>query len=209
MTRKLKVILFLTMVSSVLAAEERNEIGLLLGAKFTPGQAIRSGAPAAAIDIGKGLTLQATYARRLTPAKGAALYLEIPFVATPSTDVSSSNTTLPRNFANIFITPSLRVALAPGKKVTPWFSAGGGYGRYDESTSLISGAANPGRTGTTTGVLQFGGGVDLQTPIHILLPIGVRLEVRDFYAGKPNYNVATGGTGQHNVVASGGLVLKF
>ncbi len=36
---------------------------------------------------------------------------------------------------------------------------------------------------------MFGGGVDTRTVIHVLkIPIGFRVEVRDFYSGLPNYN---------------------
>ena len=38
--------------------------------------------------------------------------------------------------------------------------------------------------------------------------IGLRAEIRDFYTGSPAYNSAIRG-GQHNVVAGGGIVLKF
>jgi hypothetical protein len=49
----------------------------------------------------------------------------------------------------------------------------------------------------------------MKTPIKVLVPIGVRLEARDFYTSKPTHNVDTGGSFQHSVVFSGGLVLRF
>ena len=34
-------------------------------------------------------------------------------------------------------------------------------------------------------------------------------EIRDFYSGAPDYNQAAFRGGQHNVVAAGGVLLKF
>ena len=37
--------------------------------------------------------------------------------------------------------------------------------------------------------LLFGAGIDTRTVVHVLtIPIGFRIEVRDFYSGLPNYN---------------------
>ena len=78
---------------------------------------------------------------------------------------------------------------------------------FDESAQRIDGAHNA--HGTHGGAAQFGGGVDIRTPIRVLFPIGVRLELRDLYSSKPNYHLDTGGGLQHNLVFSGGLVLRF
>ena len=98
--------------------------------------------------------------------------------------------------------------LAPSQRVSPWLSAGGGYALFDESANRMDGTHNTTR-GTSGGALQFGGGVDIRTPIKVLFPIGLRAEVRDLYTAKPNYNISTGGGFQHNVVLSGGVVLHF
>jgi len=39
--------------------------------------------------------------------------------------------------------------------------------------------------------------------------IGLRGEVRDFFSGNPNLSVALSSSTQHNVVASGGITLRF
>jgi hypothetical protein len=85
---------------------------------------------------------------------------------------------------------------------------GGGYALFDESALRIDGAHNTTR-GTSSGAAEFGGGVDLRTPIKVLVPFSLRLELRDLYTSKPTYNVPTGGAFQHNVVLSGGLVVHF
>jgi hypothetical protein len=39
--------------------------------------------------------------------------------------------------------------------------------------------------------------------------VGLRGEIRDFFSGNPNLNVALSTSTQHNVVASGALILHF
>jgi hypothetical protein len=67
-----------------------------------------------------------------------------------------------------------------------------------------------------TGTLEFGGGVDTRrliqfkgVPLLKNLPIGGRLEVRDFYSGQPHYGIDTLGDFQNNLVFSGGLLIRF
>ncbi len=188
-------------------AHRKNEIGLLLGAPVTPGLEV-AGSSSSSLKIGSGITFQLTYARQLTTTRSVALYFEVPALAIPLQDITASNGAVPANYDSFFVTPALRVKLAPSARVSPWFSAGGGYALFDESASRIEGTHNITR-GTSGSAVQFGGGVDIRTPIKVLFPIGLRAEVRDLYTAKPNYNVSTGGGFQHNVVFSGGLVLHF
>jgi hypothetical protein len=54
-------------------------------------------------------------------------------------------------------------------------------------------------------VFQFGGGVD----VAVWRWLGLRGEIRDYYSASPTYNLASIRGGQHNVVAGGGIVLRF
>ena len=64
--------------------------------------------------------------------------------------------------------------------------------------------------GTNTGNLEFGGGIDAAPIIHMLgIPIGARIEVRDFYSGAPNFNAQLSGSGLNTVTYTGGLLLRF
>ena len=114
-----------------------------------------------------------------------------------------------RNYASLFITPAVRVLFNGKGTVSPWASLGGGYGRIDASTTLLNGSANTGLRNLNTATLQFGGGVDVRTPVHILAPIALRAEVRDFYSGAAPLNAGGRDERQHNVVFSGGFVLRF
>ena len=204
------VLLALTLQAATASAQTqqsgKNELGLLLGATQTPGITKIGGG--SSINVGTGITFQLTYARQLSAGESWAWYLEFPAVATPLQDLNSGNGATPLNYDSFFVAPSLRLKFRARQSIAPWLSAGGGYALFDESAERRDGSHNFTR-GTSTGTLQFGGGIDVRTPIKVLFPIGLRAEVRDFYSGRPTYNVRTDGILQHNLVFSGGLVLNF
>src|SRR5438034_48603 len=70
---------------------------------------------------------------------------------------------------------------------------------------LAFGGANPGDTGTNTGVLQMGVGLD----VKILKTLSLRGQLRDFYSGVPQLNIDTGKSRQHNLFVGGGVVWHF
>jgi hypothetical protein len=52
--------------------------------------------------------------------------------------------------------------------------------------------------------------VDIRTPLHLLLPISLRAELRDYYAvDAPNYGTSLRQQGQHDIVPAGGFVIHF
>lgn len=209
--RNVLLTLFLCTAATLAGAQydKKNELGLLLGGAVSPDRTITTAVPDPNIGIDTGLTFQATYARRVTNGRGAALYIEVPFVAMPNAFVHSGTNGVPEAYAVLYVTPGLRVKFAPERKVSPWLAVGGGYARFDESSNLQDKTPNPGQIGSNRGALQLGGGVDLRTGLKILLPLDLRFELRDFYSGKPNYNFPTEGSGQHILVFSGGIVLRF
>ena len=200
------LLLCLAAVHAQCWAAGKNELAFLTGATQTPGLGIAGNS--SSVEVGSGFTLQLTYARRISETRALAWYLEFPAVAIPLQDVTSNIGATATNYDSFFIAPSLRLKFRPDEGFAPWFSAGGGYALFDESAKRRDGTHNVTR-GTSTGTLQFGGGIDVRTPIKVLFPIGLRVEVRDFYSGKPTYNVRTDSTLQHNVVFSGGLLLTF
>ncbi len=197
------VVLFLSILPSAAAADYKNEVGLLLGGIKAPDRSIVPGP--GSIEASTGIAYQATYARLLKQTERVGVYFEVPFVASPLQDVSSANPAVPLNYASLFITPGVKFKFRPQQKVSPFFAVGGGFARFDESEELVSGVPNPGVRGTSTGVFQFGGGFD----VKVFRRISLRGEVRDFYSGRPQFNVATESDRQHNVVFSGGFVVHF
>jgi len=85
---------------------------------------------------------------------------------------------------------------------SPGVSVGGGYARFHESAKRQDGAPNTGRIGANKAAAQFGGGLDFGTPLRILFPINLRVEVRDIYSGKPITTGIPVEGFQHNVLFS-------
>lgn len=195
-------LLLATLPGTSALAQSKNEVGLLLGGNIVPTSTTN-------FNIHSGLAYQATYAHRFTGSRPVGWGFEVPFVALPSQDVQSPSPSSPRNYASIFITPGIRVTFVPAAAISPWASVGGGFARFAESTTLVTGAPNTFKTGTNKGALQYGGGVDFKTPFKIPVPLVLRGEIRDFYSGQPRLNIVRPGNGQHNVIISGGIVLRF
>jgi hypothetical protein len=178
----------------------KHEIGLTLGGLFGTD---RQGLPAR-FDLGSGTALQANYGYRFLEGEKAALYGEVQFLANPQRLVGSSDRTLTRDVASIFVTPGIRVKFLQRAAFSPYVAVGGGYAVFEQSLTRLDGQPNPAPRTIHRGAVAFGGGADLK----FWRFVGLRFEIRDFYSGNPAYNAAVSG-GQHNVVAGGGIVLKL
>jgi hypothetical protein len=187
-------------------AAQKNEVSGILGRTFIADQGIQ-GAPSydPNLRFGKGLTFEIGYARQLMGANIWSIAAEVPFVVNPDEDLHAAQNLIPGNFSSYFLTPSARVNLFPLTAVSPWVSFGGGFGHFSEGSKLEFGGVNPGKTGTTTGVVQAGVGLD----VKLTRRFTVRGEARDFWSGVPNLNVATGKSRQHNILVGGGIVWHF
>lgn len=97
-------------------APPRHEIGLTLGGLFSNE---RSGA-ATRLNLGSGTALQANYGYRLLGSNTAALYAEVHLLANPLRDVTSSDRSLTRNVATLFVTPGIRVKFFPNHGLAPY-----------------------------------------------------------------------------------------
>lgn len=195
---KKSLLLFVICLTPALA--QKNEIGLTLGG-FT--SQTRNATPTP-VDLSSGLVLEANYGRRVLQLPFAALYGELEFAANAQRTIQGAKTDT-RDIATLYVTPGVRLKFLPKARISPWVAVGGGYAAYQQSTTLLSGVANPAIRNLNRGVFDFGGGID--TPLWHF--IGLRAEVRDFYSGNPAYNAVISGSGQHNVLASGGIVLRF
>jgi hypothetical protein len=188
------------------ATAQKNELTGILGRTFISNQGI-PGAPSydPELRFGNGLTFEVNYARRVVDAGLFSLALEVPFVVDPVEDLHAAQNLIPKQYSSFFVTPAARLNAFPDQAVSPWVSFGGGFGHFSESSTLVFGGPNPGKTGTTTGVLQGGLGLDVRIFGHFSL----RAEGRDFWSGVPQLNVNTGKSRQHNIFAGGGIVWHF
>jgi hypothetical protein len=208
MKKQLWIWILLLGATAVAQDERKNELGLLLGMEFVPANTLAT-APGGSVRFGKSEVFQVNYARRLFSGDKAALWLELPALAGPSHSIRTANPATPVNVATFYLTPSFRINFAPKSNVSPWLSAGGGYSLFETSETYANGASNTDRL-TNTAALQFGGGVDVRTGYRVLVPLNFRFEVRDFYSFEAQrINATLGAPGQHGVVVSGGLLLRF
>jgi len=188
------------------ATAQNNEVSGILGRTFTGDQKIQ-GAPSydPNLRFGKGLTFEINYARRIISRDVWALALEVPFVVNPDEHLHAAQNLVPKQYSSYFVTPGARLNLFPEVAVSPWISLGGGFGHFSENSTLEFGGPNPGKTGTTTGVLQAGSGLD----VRVFHRFSIRGEARYFWSGVPQLNVATGNSRQHNLFIGGGVVWHF
>jgi hypothetical protein len=188
------------------ALAQKNELSGLLGRTFISDQGIKGGNFFDNnVHFGSGLTFEVNYARRVLEPGPASVSIEVPVVINWNEDLNSDARQIPESFRYYFVTPSARLNLFSDAAVSPWVSFGGGFGHFSESSTQLSGLPNTGKTGTTTGVLQGGVGLD----VKIFGSFSVRGEARDFWSGVPQLNVDTGKSRQHNFFVAGGVVWHF
>jgi hypothetical protein len=199
-------------------AQGKNEVGLVIGGIVTPGQTLSPGAsligpggtalPNRDITLNASLTLGAEYDRTLVFKQKFSISGGVDFLASPfDVKLSRQSQNAIGQYAFIFLTPHVRLKFRPDGVLSPWLSFGGGYARFLEKAPT---AAPSFRPGTNTGTFVFGGGLDTRPVVRVLkIPIGFRIEVRDFYSGLPNYNQKVTGNLQNNLAFTGGLLIKF
>jgi hypothetical protein len=195
------IVPFLVLASSAFA--QVNELSITAGRAFVSTKTVQAtGLP---VHFANEEAVEFNYGRLLKSHKIFGLYAEVPVAIYPRMDVNYNLDQVPKDIGALFVTPSVRLNIFSGEGVTPWVSAGGGYGRFREAPVLNFYGKNPGPTGTNTGVIQFGAGLDA----WIWHRWGVRFEARDFYSGAPALNVDTGKGRQHNYYVGVGVVHRF
>lgn len=191
---------------SAASAQDRNELSGIIGRTLVSDHGvIGASTPGALLTSGAGISLEGDYGRRFMDLGLIGLTGEVPFVVNVGEDVHYNLNLVPKNYKSFFVTPSLRANLFPGSGLSPWVSVGGGFGYFKENALLEFGGTNPGKTGTTTGILQIGGGLD----VKLFSRFSLRGEVRDFYAGVPQLNLDIGKSRQHNLFVGGGVIFHF
>jgi hypothetical protein len=206
-------VLVLVLVSSALAQDTMsstpvNQISVTAGRTFVSTQTIQdppAGDPNPKIHFGNPASVAFNYGRLLKTHSIFGLYAELPVAMFFRMDLNTGENQIPKDIGALFVTPSARLNIFSGDSVSPWVSVGGGYGRFREAPVLNFYGANPGPTGTNTGVVQFGAGLD----VWVWHRFGARAEVRDFYSGTPALNVDTGRSRQHNYYVGAGVAYRF
>jgi hypothetical protein len=134
-----------------------NELSVTAGRTFVSTQTILNPIPDNPnphIHFGNRVSFDLNYARLLMSHKIFGLYAELPVGIFYHMDLNTYENKIPHDISSLFMTPSLRMNIFSGQGVTPWVSAGGGYGRFWNSSNLVFGGPNPGPGGTNTGVVH-------------------------------------------------------
>lgn len=198
MIRNRIVVLLVFFFTACAAFAQSNDVAVSFGGTFSPGaegpaicEAILT-CPAGIVSrsVDPGFSIEGTYAHRLANFRVASLHLELPFMFTPT----RKSEFLGPDFSTFFFTPSLRLKFLPSSGVSPFVSAGGGLGRFKESS-----------TSDNHGAFQLGGGLDFKTRLPLL---GFRIEARDFVTGPPSFSTLTNNH-LNNLFVGGGIVFHF
>jgi opacity protein-like surface antigen len=152
------------------------------------------------LSIDPALGFQLNYAHRLVGVPGVSVYVEVPFLAGFNNLRTVGSLFNGQNYSSFFVTPGVKVKFVPGFFISPYLAGGIGVAHFSASNSGNS---------ENDFAADVGGGLD----IKILPHVSLRGEVRDFITDTPGLGVIgllqnfTGKT--NNVVASGGIVLRF
>ena len=189
--------------------QQNNEVGLVIGATTSPGVGLASGVvtPSQNLSFNSSLALGAEYDRRLKSGN-TALYVGVDFLASPlDVKLNQAPAGISPSYAHVFLSPHVRVKFRTDGALQPWLLFGGGYTRFHEASPV---GVTSFQGGTNTGNLEFAGGIDTAPIIHVLgIPIGARIEVRDFYSGTPNFNAQLTSGRLNSIAYTGGLLLRF
>lgn len=186
---------------------QKNDLSFTFGKTFVSTQTVLNSGLSfnPSLHFGNEESFAFNYSRLLKTARIFGIRGEVPVAIYPRMDLNTAFNGIPKDIGALFITPSVRVNIFSEDSVSPWVSVGGGYGRFRESKDLNFYGPNPGPTGSNTGVVQFGAGLDVWFWQHW----GFRGEARDFYSGMPALNVDTGQSRQHNYYVGAGVIHRF
>jgi hypothetical protein len=195
------VLLVIALVAAPARAQNQ-EVTFSLGG--IPGQTRTFQGSAGTAQISADRSFGINYGHRFLDAKIAALYGEIEFVAIPTRSVTSATAIVPQSYASLYLAPGLRLKFFPSSRFSPWGAVGEGYALYQQSAKLSNGQNETDKF-LNRGVFDYGGGLDFR----LFRFLGLRAEIRDFLSGNPDLNAKLNSSTQHNIVASGGVILRF
>lgn len=185
------VLLWCLLVPVLTARAQKNDLSVTTGGYFTADNPF---------NIGAAWALEGSYARRVFSVPFISLSGELPVAESFKSSIPNLNgTTLTRSYSSLFITPGLRLRLAPSFPVSPYVAGGVGFARFNRK--LNDGTTSP----YDALALDVGGGID----VKVLPFISVRGEVRDFNSSNFSVESLLSGGRQNNIFVTLGLSLKF
>jgi hypothetical protein len=115
--------------------QQKNEVGLVVGATTSPGLGLASGvvAPSQNLSFGSSLALGAEYDRRLKSGN-TAIYVGVDFLASPlDVKLNQPPAGTSPSYAYVFLSPHVRVKFKADGALQPWLLFGSGYTRFHEA----------------------------------------------------------------------------
>ena len=187
------------------AFAQNNELTGIIGRTFISNQGVKgTNLFDNNVHFGKGLTFEINYGRHIWGEGFTRVTFEVPAVINMDEDLNFAANSVPASYQSYFVTPSLRANVFAITAISPWISAGGGFGHFRPADHLEFGGSS-GAKSSTTGVMQIGIGLDVRLKSRFTL----RGEARDFWSGTPDILVDTGKSRQHNYLVGGGIVWRF
>jgi hypothetical protein len=182
----------------------KNEVSGMLGRPFIRDPHVASFD--SDVLLSNGISFELGYGRRLRENEIYSITAELPVLFQPHEKVYFIDNLTPDSYKSYFLTPSVRANLLPRTYLSPWGSFGLGFGHFSSSSNLeFEGGPNPGKTGSTGVVVQFGAGLD----VRITHKFAIRTELRDYWSGVPQLNVDTGKSRQNNLFVGSGVIWHF
>jgi len=174
---------------AVAVSAQSNELAITAGGYFP----INS-----QVNAGDAFAVGGSFAHRIAGLPLVSLYAELPVFATFNSTTSAFQTANGKaSYSTLFVTPGLKLKIAPEFPISPYVLAGGGIVHFSKSNVATD-------SSTYSGTFDVGGGLDWK----IFPFFSARGEVRDFYSGSPD--IASGfSERQHQLITSVGLVFRF
>jgi len=150
---------------------------------------------------GNAFATQGNFGHRIFHVPLASIYLEIPVAGVPNSGpfLASNGLLSVGSYSAIFVTPGLRLKIAPGSPISPYLAIGGGLAHFSQSGNAFTGSSS-----TNSGTADFAGGLEMK----IFPYLSLRGEVRDYYSGSP-FSLPNFSERQNQLLTTGGIVLRF
>ena len=187
----------LTVLSSLIvpsASGQQQEVGILAGAT-TPSAQITVGS-FGSFSGGVSATVQVSYAFRVVGAETSSLYVELPVSRVAKASVSVDERGAGVSVSQVFFTPGVRFKILPSKRVSPYLTAGAGFGWFDSADVKIDPDLRVNVSSGFKPVVTFGGGLEFRLTRFM----NFRTEMCDYVAagsfvGNRNHLAYAGGFG--------------
>jgi hypothetical protein len=193
-----RTVLLLIMASSA-AIAQNSDLGLLFG----PSLGTVHNAPDARLSEDLGFANQYAYAWQVLDTQAGGLYVEVPFNFAGYTSGNTRDGVARGGTNSYLFTPGLRFKFSLHSRLSLYTALGAGLGIYGVKYIYYAGpsAGTIAEHHTTSGVVDFGGGVDYR----LTKLLSLRGEARDFVSR----HVLGTGSGRNFVLVEAGIGFHF